>query len=130
MARYSYPRVYKFQEKHGDWYYLVQNEDQLIKMFRQIFEMRKSQGWYDFELPKPLEELSVIPEGLPPVAQEAMEKENERIEKFNRNQKSKAIALAKFEKAAIDDHALLNFMDARSDYQYEEWELLDLQTIE
>lgn len=129
------PELLILREKHGEGYYLINNDKKLFEVSLVILKTRFNEGWYydpdESEIPKASltkEQIEALPEGhVKQVAVREMNSIKREIRLYKESMKS-----YKNIKKAIKDSdgrmAYMCLMDRR-DGEYEGFELIDFNTI-
>ena len=137
----EYPRGFVFKEKHGDLYYLVQNEEELNKMWLQVLKDRHQQGYYNWmkdyvpyglKVPKYTQEEILA---LPPSMTEEQQKMMLELKKYNasiKEQNNTRNDFIQIEKTLSTNNGKLAYLCLQnfSNGEYEGFEEIGFQKID
>lgn len=119
------PCLLKFTEKHGERLFLIMSKEDALAAFKAIFDERLTAGyWYISREPKKPEKPS-IPADITDA--KAMGSYAYKLNRYDDSLKTYENQLAEFYmiekiRETSDVNLIVRFMNARKDYQYEEFE--------
>lgn len=124
----SYPYLLRFKEKHGEQFFHISTKQDYVDALRTMFKQRDNEGyWYHHEMI----DVSALPQpvNLDPIADDILELVREDLERKNlATQRAIIVAMRDnalthlYEQAkAGDEQSLVEYMQVRRDYEYEEF---------
>jgi len=134
--------IVKFEEKHGDMYYVYTSREEFYKIFYTVFKERyENDGWYDFDVEKPKQPLNT--NNKPLTERDIANVTDGDLRNFQiKRLREYEAALKEYEKSSNEERfakeilktksgkmALL-FMEKRRNYEYEQYEIIVPQKYE
>jgi hypothetical protein len=127
----SDPKIIKFNEKHGDNYYIYTSREDFYNVFLDVFMDRYREGWYSYTIDKPKQEVTMTLEEINALPDETLKKfQLTRYKEYERELRDYNEFLqlkSDTEKAYKEKNAKLAYyvMHDRKDGEYEGFEIIE-----
>jgi hypothetical protein len=132
----SQPMIVKFEEKHGESFYVYTNREEFFKIFLEVLIYRFENGWYDYDIDKPKQEVKMSLEEINALTDEKLKKfQLDRFKQQERDMReyNEFMQLKKDTETAFKKkNARLAYfvLDERKDGEYEKFEIIKPQRVE
>lgn len=132
----SQAMIVKFEEKHGDLYYVYNSREEFYKIFLEVLISRYDQGWYNYTMNKPKQEVTMTLEEISALTDEKLKAfQYQRFEKYERDMReyNEFVQLQKeTEQAYKNKDAKLAYFVLldRKGGEYEGFEIIEPQRVD